>query len=329
MSDEGRFFQECRTCDPAYMNIRDLERFSEDKEFVETLWRIYRPHADRHFRDDVCTHFQERFWEMYLGVTFITHGFTIDAGGKKGPEFYIKEQEPKIWIEAIAPGAGAGADAVPEMEYGRPVATRVPSEEIILRLRHAIQEKYRKYVQYLKDNIVAPDEPYIIAVNSKRIRSIVGDPELPFIAKSIFPFGNLVAVWDTYEKHIVDSFYSFRDSIEKKSGNKVSTNVFLDPEYAGISAVLYSTVDALNRPKVCWSDFILVHNPLAGNRLSLGFFAFGVEHWKDDHELKHKSWNYSSSNTRPEGDCHGECTMFFKTHAPSCAYVASPDVARR
>ncbi|HEX9870723.1 MAG TPA: hypothetical protein VGC99_19435, partial [Candidatus Tectomicrobia bacterium] len=84
---------------------------------------------------------------------------------------------------------------------------------------------------------------------------------------------------------------SFRDSIEKKSGEIVSTNVFLDPEYASMSAVLYSSVDALNRPKVLGSDFILVHNPLARNPLPLGFFAFGVEYWKDNNELKHKSWN--------------------------------------
>ena len=144
MPDEERFFQECNGFNPAYMNIRDLERFSKDKELVETLWQVYRPHADRHFRNDARTHFQERFWEMYLGVTLIKHGFTIDAWNAKGPEFFIKKI-PKIWVEAIAPGAGEGADAVPEIEYGSLVMTKVPEKEIILRLRHAIWQKYRKY----------------------------------------------------------------------------------------------------------------------------------------------------------------------------------------
>jgi hypothetical protein len=291
MPDEARFFQECTGCNPAYINIRDLEKFSEDKEFIEALWQVYRPYADRHFRNDARTHFQERFWEMYLGVTLIKHGFTIDAGNTTGPEFFIKETIPKTWVEAIAPGPGESADAVPEMEYGSSVATKVPSEEIILRLRHAIREKYRKYAQYLDANIVAPDESYIIAINSQRIRLGIADPELPFIVKSVFPFGNLVAVWDTQENRIVESYHNFRDGIEKKSGETVSTNVFLDPEYARISTVLYSSIDALNRPKVLGSDFILVHNPLARNPLSLGFFAFVFEYWKDNNELKHKSWN--------------------------------------
>lgn len=173
----------------SYITIRDLEKFSEDKEFIEALWQVYRPYADRHFRDDACTHLQERFWEMYLGVTLIKHGFAIDAGSAKGPEFFIKDRIPKIWIEAIAPWPGEGADTVPEMEYGSSVATRVPAEEIILRLRHAIRGKYRKYVQYLAANVVAPDEPYIIAINSRRIRLGIADPELAFIVKSVFRLG--------------------------------------------------------------------------------------------------------------------------------------------
>jgi len=291
MPDKDRFFKKYSQCDPEYTNIRDIWHLSEDKEFVETLWRTYRPHADQHFREDACAHFQQRFWEMYLGVTLINHGFTIDAGGKKGPEFYIKEQDLKIWTEAIAPGPGEGADAVPEIEYGRPIATRVPSEEILLRFRHAIQEKHREYVKYLNENVVAKDDPYIIAVNSKRIRAIVSDPELPFIVKSVFPFGNSFVVWDTKEERMVDRSHSFRDSIDKKSGSKVSTDVFLDPEYAGISAILDSKVGVLNRPKVFGSEFILVHNPLARNQLRLGFLGFGVEYWKEGNELKRKSWN--------------------------------------
>lgn len=100
-----------------------------------------------------------------------------------------------------------------------------------------------------------------------------------------------MAVWDTYEKSIVDSYYCLRESIEKKSGKTVSTNVFLDLKHADISGVLYSSVDALNRPKVLGNDFIFVHNPLARNPLPLGFFAFGIEYWKDNNELKYKSWN--------------------------------------
>ncbi|MDD5435321.1 MAG: hypothetical protein PH343_07830 [Nitrospira sp.] len=219
----------------------------------------------------------------------ILHEFTLDAGSTTGPEFYIMNVGKKIWWEAIAPGSGDGADAVPELVYGASVTTEVPAEQIILRLRHAIEEKYRKYQRYLEQDVLSGNDAYVIAINSKRILPIVIEPELPYIVKAILPFGNLVIVWDRSENQLVETNHEYRDTIRKKSGSDVSTDIFLNPEYSGISAVLYSSVDAVNRPATFGADFVLVHNPCAKNPIKLGVFRFGAEYWVEGDELKRKS----------------------------------------
>ena len=65
------------------------------------------------------------------------------------------------------------------MEYSTtPIAKEVPEDEIILRLRHAIQEKHRMYLNQLPEGNLREDDAYIIAINSKRIRPIVLDSTL-------------------------------------------------------------------------------------------------------------------------------------------------------
>ena len=287
------FFQNGVKCNPAYVNIRDCGHLSEAKEFIEQLWKEYRNYADPHFRDDAKAHFQERFWEMYLGVTLISHGFTLDAGSTTGPEFYIMNAGKKIWWEAIAPGRGEGRDAVPELEYleynAPPNLTRVPVEETILRLRSAIEDKYKKYRRYLEQDVLNGDDAFVIAINSKRIQLIVSETDVPLIVKAVLPFGNLVVVWDRNKNRLSETRYEYRDAIRKKSGSDVPTDIFLNPQYSGISAVLYSSVYAVNRPATFGADFVLVHNPCAKNPIKLGVFRFGAEYWVEGDELKRKS----------------------------------------
>ena len=285
------FFSTSTQCDPAYGNVRDKTRLREYKCYVEFLWRAYAPYADKHFLSDAVTHFQERFWEMYLGVSFLANGYCIDRGGNEGPEFFVLTKNRKVWFEAIAPSAGEGVDAVPQPNYGVIEAQRAPVDEVILRLRHAIEEKMKKYVSYVEKGIVASNDIYIIGINSKRIRTIVPEPELPCIVKSVYTFGNLAVAIDKNTLQIVDSRHEHRDKIQKKKGSNVSTSIFLDAEYAGISAVLYSSVDCANKPRTFGGDFVLVHNSVATNQLDVGTFQFGKEYWIDDDELKFTQWS--------------------------------------
>ena len=88
--------------------------------------------------------------------------------------------------------------------------------------------------------------------------------------------------------------YSYRDKIEKKSSATVSTNVFLDPTYAGISAVLFCPLDMWHRPpndaEVSLS-FTLIHNPMAKkNALPHQWLKCGRECWVEENQLVIKDW---------------------------------------
>jgi type I restriction enzyme S subunit len=282
-------------CEPAYTNLRDLSEVAHHRKFVENLWAIYAPYADDHFVTDARMHLQERFWEMYLGCTLIKNGFELFNPSRRGPEFYCQTDGARCWFEAITPGPGTGRDLVPEIEYNTTVATRVPEEQIILRLRHAIHEKYKKYEICLRDGDLTKKDAYVIAINSKRVRQPIPDSTPPYIIKAVFPVGPLAVSIDPRTREVVDRTYLHRDQIVKQSGNPVSTNVFLDERYAGISAVLYSSVDVANYPERLGADFRLVHNPLAQVPITRSSFAFGIEYWIEDGKLASANRNENTA----------------------------------
>lgn len=84
--------------------------------------------------------------------------------------------------------------------------------------------------------------------------------------------------------------YKYQEKVIKASGTEIETTFFLNPEYSGISAVIYSCVDVFNYPTEISKAFLLFHNPLATSPLPLGFLKKGYEYWVDEH-LKNKNWN--------------------------------------
>ena len=66
------------------------------------------------------------------------------------------------------------------------------------------------------------------------------------------------------------------------------TDIFMNKDYAGISAVLYSYMNIVNRPKTMGFEVHVVHNPLADNKLPSGIFPFGTEWWMENDTLIRK-----------------------------------------
>jgi hypothetical protein len=120
--------------------------------------------------DEICIQFHQRFWEMYLAVTFLERGYELHRLKRAGPEFGIDIQGKRYWFDAIAPTAGEGPDAVPQVEYGRPVASRVPQEQIILRITSALAAKRAKWQKDLAAGRVTEKDGFIVAMNDRGIR---------------------------------------------------------------------------------------------------------------------------------------------------------------
>ena len=249
--------------DPGYSNVRDgvHSPLVEGRAFTESLWSRYALLADSHFQEDARAHFIERFWEMYLGVAFLDRGFDVSPGSGTGPEFSFNEGGRRSWVEAVTPGPGTGPDRVPEIENG--VAYTVPTEKILLRFANAVIAKRGQYAAALKAGIVAPDDGYLLAINSRRIPHAPYGNTLPFFVQALLPFGNLTLMLNRSTREIEDRFYQDRESVLKGNSASVSTKPFLNPDFAFVSAVLHSAVDCVNRPEFLGGEFSILHNPLA------------------------------------------------------------------
>ena len=110
----------------------------------------------------------------------------------------------------------------------------------------------------------------------------------PFLSRIIgvlFPFGPEAIRFDLRTNTFGDSFFTYQAEIKKKSGAVDPDDLFEQEESCGISAVLYSTVEAFNCGEVFGSELILVHNPLATAPLPRGYLRIGRECWREGNQL--------------------------------------------
>lgn len=286
MNTTHLFFSKDNVTDPFYMCIRDNPDRKDACNFVEELWQEYAPYAEPEFLKDAKRVFLAKTWEMYLACVFLKNGFQLVRKTKKeGPDICLLTQSKPIWIEAIAPGSGTGADAVPGYNYG--VGSETPKKKVLLRFTSAIIEKHKKYQSYIKNKIISKDDPYIIAVNGGGVSHAI----VVNIVSCLFSYGDPVVILDNKTLKQVDFCYEYRDTIKKNNDAPVSTNIFEDETYNGISAVLYSVFNVVIHPENIGTEIKFVHNPMAKkNKLPLGIFQFGREWWMENDELKGKKW---------------------------------------
>ena len=279
--------------DLAYNNINEtpsglsdlMKKLDSDiRDFVDSLWLRFKPYADKHFETEIRNNFQARTWEMYLGCSLLDCGLRLFSSDS-GPDFKVEVEEKIVWFEAVIATSGEPEkpDTVPDFTQRNIapeeiVAHKLPLDKIILRLRSVIEDKHKKYVEYCEKSIVGPNDPYVIAINGWNIRFSKNDGITPTILQAVFPLGDLLVPITTDPNDTAEPFYKFRSEIQKHGGALVSTDVFLDEQYRGISAVVYSAADAANGPYTLGSDYVIVHNPIAKNPLTRGMIKLGREY---------------------------------------------------
>jgi hypothetical protein len=169
----------------------------------------------------------------------------------------------------------------------------IPDEELILRYRNAIEGKFRKLLSYLNKEVVKNSDPYVIAINSRSLPFGIYEPPTPRVLHALFPLGDLFVTFNPATKRVVESGHQYRAKITKKSGDPVSTDVFLDSTYEGISAVLFCPSNVWNRSTndaEVGLDFMLIHNPLAKNKIPRQWLKCGRECWTEGDHLVIKDW---------------------------------------
>lgn len=292
--------------DERYEKLRVQPDWQEIHDLIEEMWKEYSPYADSDFLPKARNEdFQARYWEMYLGCSLLRQNMQIEpravrrrlwASPNKGPDFKIVGLYRLLWIEAIAPGAGNTEDAVLEAEPG--VARSVPDDEAKLRILHAIREKAKQRLDYIKKRWVHPTDWYVIALNTGKFPDLP-DLDPPRIVRAVLGLGFPEVSMDVNSGALSNWRYQDQGHILRRSSTSVSTKIFLyreppdDPKragYEGLSAVLSSGVTPWC--ELCFDhsrymlgdDFCIIHNPLADkqNPLPLGFLKLGQEYWLND-----------------------------------------------
>jgi len=271
--------QKYQQYDPVYVAVSTMTARPEFREFLENIWKQYEPYADTNFIKEFKKQFSQRSWELYLGSTLLNRGQKLGRHSNTGPDIKVPFKFVDVWVEAISVEKGDGHDKVPEVENGD--WTDVPEEKMLLRLTSGLMEKYMKYKTYVKNKVISPKDPFVIAIDRSPLEHT--DPQVPLILKCLFAIGHQV-LYLKRNKPVAQpegSNWSARDKINKISGSNVEMLMFRDETFEGVSAVIYSDKNILNSPRdreKMGDNLTIVYNPFAKNPLPNNFFKFG-ESW--------------------------------------------------
>jgi hypothetical protein len=298
-----------------FADINTLQNHINAHHFIESMWLRYKPYADTHFLVEVKQSnekFFQRFWEMYLACSLMEKEFSIKSHDK-GPDICTAIGIQKVWLEAIAPTEGEGENAAfvdwlkapSKGEREGQVSidyVKFQPEKIQLRYCSAVESKYKKYKEYLEKGILSSTDCYIIAINGRLIplgELSEEEGRIPQIIKSVLSIGHSYIKISESNEDAIEQGYTYQNVIVKANCSEVYKDIFFDEAYAGISAILFSYVDAIHRPENFGDDFILIHNPLARNNLPQDFIKAGREYWVENSELKFKDHRYQQLDQFP------------------------------
>ena len=202
---------------------------------------------------------------------------------KPGPDAGIAVNGRRIWFEATSPtrGADGARDQVPDCKLAaideEPIVQDVPNERMVLRYLNSISVKYHEqFASWLKKGILSAEDAFVIAINPRQLSWDYADTQPSRILQAAFAVGSPYIMIDRDSLKQVAAGFQFRNAIVKVSGEAIPTGVFHLEEYSGLSGLLCSRVDAVNRPQEMGADFQLVPNPWAKVPLPDGFRLRGT-----------------------------------------------------
>ena len=125
---------------PFYCGTRDKtdEHNTRGREFIEFLWRDCAAFLDSDTGQRATLSMPTVFWELYLAHSLMKSGVSLQVQARtkknqKGPDLFAIR--PDVWIEAVLPGSGSGADAMECPPMG--VVYDAPVDSFILQIGRA------------------------------------------------------------------------------------------------------------------------------------------------------------------------------------------------
>jgi hypothetical protein len=212
-------------------------------------------------------------FEALLAHELLEVGLNVNSS-RDGPDFLVKHEEKKIWVEVICPEPMGVPEDWLTNALGKVI--NFPHEAILLRWTAAIKEKTEKLLGYagrdqtgyVARGVVASGDSYVIAVNGRRLRgafnALAGISQHPFAVEAVFAVGPYQIKIDRASMKATGGGHQHRPSIAKPKGSAVPAYSFLDPAFRAVSAIWATDLDdcsVLGNLK----SMALVHNPLAIN----------------------------------------------------------------
>lgn len=290
----------------AFLNRKYGQHGIDRIEEIEGYWRAFKRFADPGFAVAFCTdneeEFQQRYWELWVGAWLLRQGIQLLPNTGHGPDFGFESNGRRVWIEAVSPGPGRGANRVPEPVYQEPgqplVAHDVPAREMLLRHTAGVREKLLKFETYRADGIVQPDDACIVALDSSQVGTwgYQGISGFPASLEAVYPVGPQEVHFPLGGTGEVRTTIQHRPAILNANQAEVPTNVFLRPENAGISGILAASEGASVRiypPR----PLVFIHNKLA--RMPLRPLPFQVDEMYELEDAPN-GYNIRRTNNRPQ-----------------------------
>jgi len=245
---------------------------------IMDLFRSLDGLEDPHFGRALDQDPEARLWEMMLATILRSEGYELSSAAQ-GPDFVIEASSKRVFVEAICPGPGdeGNPNSVAPVEPGARMAQLVPVGQIVLRIRGALEEKRKRYAQYLAKGTVSENDCCIIAVNASKIGRTSGLWP-PAIFRATHGLGNPYAIFGQGEG-VVSEGIEFRPSIPKANGQDIDTMFLLDEANRQISGVLYSECSVFSLDFDPFGRSMLIHNPKAQAPLPFGFTKLIEEIW--------------------------------------------------
>jgi hypothetical protein len=265
----------------------DFERLVTIRTYLEHACEMFVASglSDPKFLIELSSSEDQKFWacisEALVHQLLIEKTFGDRRHLGKGPDFLIQNGSQRIWIEVTCPEPTDLPENWKNVAWGE--ASSVPHDLVLLRWTSAIKAKAnaligdlsREKPGYLQSGIVGQNDSYVIAVNACRLRhgqfpGILGISQFPYAAEATLPIGPYAIQIDRKSLQVVDRGHQYRPFLLNKNNSEISTKLFFDPQYRGISAIW--ALDLNGASAIGNHEPItLVHNPNASNPLPLGF----------------------------------------------------------
>lgn len=261
---------------------RRSEICSRARDLCDEHWQRFQQLADREFPARFPFEFQQRWFEMYLGVSLLDMGLDVSAP-KPGPDLRVQRNGLTVWFEAVVPHGGAPMhpDAVPEPPVpprgAQPIARRIPTHEIALRIAQAIRRKIERFDGYRAEGRVDAADACVIAISVRSIPDAWLDLT-DHLHRTLYGIGDHYVTFhrDAREDSPADWGRHAIEELVRSGGAAEDAIPMVRLENASISAVLGSTVDACNLLARLGDDFVLCPHVEPNVPLPAGLLPRGV-----------------------------------------------------